>query len=227
MEEFLLSQQNDDQRRSTINRSTPSPHVSPFTSDHVHVQNRNLNDNTIYSEQIKQLGDTFSRSDIYKSGDAEIPYNSIHSRDACVHTSYQIVGSDSFVPFESKENRSVSDKFDKCVTIGTQSGDSSKKRIRNSFNVVQTRRAQEFANTHQTTKHDDSIHSRCGINRNQNSPSHSGRDVLGYKHNVSFNHDVCPIPGYLPPRDFTLEDFKPVAKRFTRNDGIITVSNNL
>ncbi|XP_020294465.1 uncharacterized protein LOC109860036 isoform X2 [Pseudomyrmex gracilis] len=226
IEEFILSQQDENQRQSTITTSTPSSHML-FTdfSDHAHVQHRNLNDDTMYNEQIKHLRDTFSRSDIYKSD--ELLCNSIYSRDinACMHT-HQISESDNFVtvPFESKEN-SVSDKFYKCKMIKRHSEDN-KKKISDSSNC-QMRKAQEFANT-QHKKYDKSIYPRYAINHNQqDSPSHNS-NILDYKHNmhISLDHDSCQISNYRPSRDFTLEDFKPVAKQLTEPEGYSGSSNN-
>lgn len=210
--------QDETQRQSTT-RSTPSPQMlSADFSDHVHVQHRN--DNTMYNEQTKQLRDTFSRSDIYKS-DNEVLCNSIYARDinACMHT-HHIGESDNFVT-GSKEN-CVSDKFYKCKITS----EDNKKRIWDSNS--QTTKAQEFANT-QHTKHDDLIYSRYAINQNQqDSPSHN-RGILDYKHNmhISFDHDSCQISNYRPSRDCTLEDFKPVAKQLTKSGGIIIVLNNI
>nr|XP_031838003.1 uncharacterized protein LOC116429322 [Nomia melanderi] len=62
LEEFMLSQQDD--RRPIIRNRPASPHITPLTSDHVHVQHRNFHDNGTVTDQSKTVTDTAVSNDI-------------------------------------------------------------------------------------------------------------------------------------------------------------------
>jgi len=228
LEEFMLAQQDEDQRQNTINRSL-SPRVTPLISDHVHVQYRNLNDNdAMYNEQARLLGDASSRKDmsIYGRTTDEAANNNItytHSRNANTHahTPRQFSG-DGFVTsrFENKGKDCANDKsYNKCVTVDAQ------KRLWNASGSTEKRQAHELTNTQQA-KHGDSIHWRSVMTPDkQDSPSYNRY----YEHDTytqSSNYDSYKAHDYLANDylssrevDTIIEDFKTMPKRLVRNEG--------
>ncbi|RLU18195.1 hypothetical protein DMN91_010438 [Ooceraea biroi] len=199
LEEFMLSQQDDDQRQSTMNRSV-SPRATPLTSDHVHVQHRNFNDNAVYSEQSRQLIDISLNNDfggIYGRANDDILNNSTvyaHSRNTNAHVqATRQLSADSFIAVRSEGN-CANDKFcSKCTTVGQ------KRMWDTSASTAPKRRTQELANIQQA-KHGDSIHWRSVTNPNKQDSSHN----RGYEHNVHgqySNHESHKTHDYLPSRD--------------------------
>nr|XP_012216845.1 PREDICTED: uncharacterized protein LOC105668809 isoform X1 [Linepithema humile] len=236
LEEFMLAQQDEDQRQNMINRSLSS-RVTPLTSDHVHVQHRNLNDNdTIYNEQVRLLGDASSRKDmgIYGRTTDEASNNNAmytHSRNANTHAHVprQFSG-DGLVTsrFESKGKDCVNDKsYNKCVTVGAQ------KKLWDASGSAEKRQAHELTNTQQA-KHGDSIHWRNVTSLDkQDSPSYSRY----YEHDAcvqSSNYDSYKTHDYLTNDyltsrevDTLIEEFKTMPKRLVRNEGYPGSSGDL
>lgn len=226
LEEFMLSQQNEDQQRSsTINRSL-SPHATPLTGDHVHVEHRNLNNNAAYGEQIRQLNDTFLNNDcIYGKTNDEISKGSsamyAHSRNmnAHEHTVRQFSG-DSLVMARSESKGDCDKSCSSKYTVG-------QKRIRDPAGSAQKRRMQELAN--QQARYGDSNHWRSSMSspiNKHHSPSYS-RD---YEHNThSSNHKSYQTHDCFPSRNIEtmIEDFKTVPKRLIRNDDYCGSSSDL
>ncbi|XP_077280877.1 connector enhancer of ksr isoform X2 [Temnothorax americanus] len=172
-EEFLISQQDEEQRTSMTNESM-SPRATPLLSDHVRVQHRTLNHNAAYTEQRRQLSD-ISLNDIgniYGKTNDETPNNNItyvqsKNTNAHVQTPRQSI-KDTFIITRSESEAScASDKScGKCMAIG-------QKRMWDSSSYAQKRRPQELVNS-QKTRHDDSFHWRNAISPSkQNSPNQS------------------------------------------------------
>lgn len=222
----MLSQQNEDQQRSsTINRSL-SPRATPLAGDHVHVEHRNLNNNAAYGEQMRQLSDTFLNNDcIYGKTNDEISRNSAmyaHSRNtnAHEHTVRQFSGDCLVIARSESKGDCVSDKS--CNSKYTAVG---QKRM---WDSAQKRRTQELANVQQA-RHSDSNHWRSPMSSPVNkhdSPSYS-RDYEHNTHVQSSNHESYQTHDCLPSRniDTLIEDFKTVPKRLIRNDGNLTDSS--
>lgn len=221
----MLSQQDEDHRQSTVNRSM-SPRVTPLINDHVHIQHRNFNDNAANNEQIRQPGDASLTNDditsIYGRANDETPTNSstvYHSRNANthIHVSRQFSGdfNVSTARSESKGGNCVNDKSScgKCKTIGHG------KRAWDS-GCPQKKRTQELANA-QPMKQGDSTYWR-NVTNNANSKQDSHN--RGYEHNIhpqSSNYEGYKTHDCLPSRDANtlMEDYKAPSKQFVRNDG--------
>jgi len=216
LEEFMLSQQDEDQRQSTMNRSV-SPRTTPLINDHVHVQHRNFNDNAIYSEQNRQLNDVALNNDlgnIYGRTKDEILNNSTvytHLRNTNAHVqATRQLNADNFIAIRSEGN-CINDKFcNKCTVVG-------QKRMWDTSSNIQKRKMQELAI--QQTKHGDSIHWRSVTNPNKDCPGHS----RGYEHNVHVqhpNHENHKTHDY-PSRDIgmLIDNYKTIIKRHNRNIG--------
>jgi len=224
LEEFMLSQQNEDQQRSsTINRSL-SPRATPLTGDHVHVEHRNLNNNAAYGEQIRQLNDTFLNNDtgcIYGKTNDEISRSSnamyAYSRNTHEHTVRQVTGDCLVTARSESKGDCVSDKSYGKYTVG-------QKRIWDPSGSAQKRRPQEFANAQQTRHAGDSNHWRNPMNSPVNkhdSPGYS-RDYEHNTHVQSSNHESYQTHDCVSSRNVgtsIIEDFKAVPKRHIRNDG--------
>jgi len=210
----MLSQQDEDQRQSTMNRSV-SPRTTPLISDHVHVQHRNFNDNAVYSEQNRQLNDIALNNDlgnIYGRTKDEILNNSVvyaHLRNTNAHVqATRQLSADNFIAIRSEGN-CINDKFcNKCTVVG-------QKRMWDTSSTVQKRRMQELAI--QQTKHGDSIHWRSVTNPNKQDSGHS----RGYEHNMHAqysNHESHKTHDY-PSRDIgTLIDNCKRIKCHNRNN---------
>ncbi|XP_029662241.1 uncharacterized protein LOC115234954 [Formica exsecta] len=223
MEEFMLSQQNEDQQRSnTINRSL-SPRATPLTGDHVHVDHRNLNNNAAYGEQIRQLNETFLNNDIgfiYGKTNDEISRSSstmyAHSRNAHEHTMRQFSGDCLVTARSENKGDCISDKScSKYTAVG-------QKRIWDPSGSAQKRRTQELANVQQARYAGDSNHWRSPMSspvNKHNSPGYS-RDYEHNTHIQSSNHENYQTHDCLPSRNIgaLIEDLKTVPKRLIRND---------
>ncbi|XP_072755267.1 uncharacterized protein Cnk [Anoplolepis gracilipes] len=231
LEEFMLSQQNEDQQRSsTINRSL-SPRVTPLTGDHVHVEHRNLNNNAAYGEQSRQLNDMFLNNDIgciYGKTSDEISRSSsttyAHSRNAHEHTVRQFSGDCLVTARSENKGDCVSDKSCSKYALG-------QKKIWDPSSSTQKRRMQELANVQQARHIGDSNHRRSPMNSPVNkhdSPSYS-RDYEHNTHVQSSNHESYQTHDCLPPRSIgtLIEDFKTVPKRLIRNDDYSGSSSDL
>ncbi|EFN72679.1 Connector enhancer of kinase suppressor of ras 3 [Camponotus floridanus] len=233
LEEFMLSQQNEDQQRSsTINRSL-SPRATPLTGDHVHVEHRNLNNNAAYGEQIRQLNDTFLNNDtgyIYGKTNDEISRSSnamyAHSRNTHEHTVRQVTGDCLVIARSETKGDCVSDKSYGKYTVG-------QKKIWDPSGSVQKRRPQEFANAQQTRHTGDSNHWRnpmsSPIANKHDSPGYS-RDYEHNTHVQSSNHESYQTHDCVPSRNVgtsVIEDFKTVPKRHVRNDDYSGSSSDL
>lgn len=203
-DEIMISQQDEEQRQSTINK-TMSLRATPLLSDHVYVQHRNLNNNAAHSEQIRQLSDTSLNDvgNISKTCD-EIPNNNImyihpKNTNSHIHKRRQGPVKNNFARSESEAN-CVNDKsYDRCITIG-------QKRIWDSSSYAQKRRAQELVNTQELS---DSFHLKNTINPNkQNSPNQSTNHELN-KRVQSPNHESYKMHDYLSSRNIGMaENFK-------------------
>ncbi|XP_071643471.1 uncharacterized protein Cnk isoform X3 [Temnothorax longispinosus] len=156
-EEFLISQQDEEQRSSMINDAM-SPRATPLLSDHVHVQHRTLNDNAAYTEQRRQTSDislNHTATHYGKTND-EIPNNIINTyvraknTNAHVQTPRRSI-KDTFIITRSESEAScASDKScSKCMARG-------QKRMWDSSSYAQKRRPRELVNS-QKTRHDDSF----------------------------------------------------------------------
>ncbi|XP_071554984.1 uncharacterized protein Cnk isoform X2 [Temnothorax nylanderi] len=196
-EEFVISQQDEEQRQSMINESM-SPRATPLLSDHVHVQHRNLNDNAAYTEQIRQLSD-ISLNDIgniYGKTNDEIPNNNItyvQSKNTNAHVPQTPRRSikDNFIVTRSESEAScASDKScSKCMAIG-------QKRMWDSSSYAQKRRPRELVNS-QKARHDDSFRWRNAPSPNkQNSPNQSADYELN-KRVQSPNRESYKMHDYL------------------------------
>ncbi|XP_012062412.1 PREDICTED: uncharacterized protein LOC105625698 [Atta cephalotes] len=195
-EEFVASQQ-DEQRRTMINKSM-STRATPLLNDHVHVQHRNLNDRTTINEEIRQLNDTSLNdiSNIYGKTSDEIPNNNIlyvHSKNknTHVHAPCQFI-KDNFATtrFESEANYVHDKSHGRCMTTGM-------KKVWDSSNYAQKRRVQELVNT-QKERHDDLFYWENMINPNkQNSPNQSA-DYERNKHRQSPNYESNKMHDFSP-----------------------------
>lgn len=219
----MLSQHNEDQQRSsTINRSL-SPRATPLTDDHVHVEHRNLNNNAVYGEQIRQLNDTFLNNDIgciYGKTNDEISRSNnamyTHSRNTHEHTMRQ-VPEDCLATVRS-ESKGDCDKSYSKYTVG-------QKKMWDPSSSAQKRKPQEFVNAQQTRHAGDSNHWRSPMSNpvKHDSPGYS-RDYEHNTHVQSSNHESYQIHDCLPSRniDTSIEDFRAVPKQLIRNDGNLT-----
>lgn len=216
LEEFMLLQQEEDYRQSSVNRSM-SPRVTLLTNDHVHIQHRNFNDNAACNcEQTRQLSNASSNDDIGGTyGRISDENNSTvygHLRHANTHLSRQLTGD--IASRSDSKGDCVNDKScGKCKTIAH-----SKKAWDSS--CAQKRKAQEQLSSQQT-KNGDTMYWRNAMNPSrQDFQGHS----RGYEHNTysqSSNHENYKTHDYVSSRDVSnlMEDFKAVPKRLIRNDG--------
>lgn len=199
-EEFVTSQQDEEQRQSTMNESM-SPRATSLLSDHVHVQHRNLNDNLAHTEQIRQLSD-ISLNDIgniYGKVNDEIPNNNIayaqsKNTNAHVHTPRQSVKDNLIAARSESEANCINDKScSKCIAIG-------QKRMWDSSSYAQKRRAQELVNS-QKARHDDSFHWRNAINPNKQNSQNQSADYELNRRIQSLNHESYRMHDYLSSRN--------------------------
>lgn len=207
-EEFVMSQQDEEQRQSTMNESI-SPRATPLLSDHVHIQHRNLNDNMAYTEPIRQLSD-ISLNDIgniYGKINDEIPNNNVayvQSKNTNTHVYMpRLAVKDNFIAARSEsEANCINDKScSKCIAIG-------QKRMWDSSSYAQKRRAQELVNS-QKARHDDSFHWRNAINPNKQNSQNQSADYELNKRVQSSSHESYKMHDYLSSRNIgTIEDFK-------------------
>lgn len=205
-EEFVVSQQDEEQRQSTMNES---PRAMPLLSDHVHIQYRNLNDNMAYAEQIRQLSD-ISLNDIgniYGKTNDEIPNNNIvyvQSKNTNTHAHMpRLAVKDNFIEARSEsEANCINDKScSKCIAIG-------QKRMWDSSSYAQKRRAQELVNS-QKARHDDSFHWRNAINPNKQNSQNQNADYELNKRIRSPSHESYKMHDYFSSRNIgMIEDFK-------------------
>lgn len=215
----MLSQQDEDHRQSTVNRSISS-RVTPLTNDHVHIQHRNFNDNATCNEQIRQLGDAFSNDDIvgiYGRTNDETPNSGStvysHSRNTNAHMQASRQFSGDFVTARSESRGNyVNDKsYGKCkVGHGKRTWDSS---------CMPKKKTPELTNA----KYDDSAHWRNATNNPNKQDSQNYNK--SYEHNIHpqypSNHKSYKTHDYLPSRDAgtSMEDYKAVSKQLVKNDG--------
>lgn len=174
-----------------------SPRATPVLNDH--IQRRNLNDNTMYNEQIRQLSDTSLNDvgNIYDKTSNEIPNNNIiyvHSKNTNthVHAPCQFI-KDNFVAARSESEAAyVNDKsYGKCMTIG-------QKRIWDSSSYAQKRKVEELVNIQKPRY--DSFHWRNVINPNkQNSPRSADYELN--KRIQSPSQESYKVHDYLSPRN--------------------------
>ncbi|KYN02475.1 Connector enhancer of kinase suppressor of ras 3 [Cyphomyrmex costatus] len=192
-EEFAISQQDEEQRCAMINKSI-STRTTPLLNDHVHVQHRNLNDRTMYNEEIRQLSNISlnNTSNIYDKTSDEIPNNNImyvHSKNKNAHAPCQFL-KDNFVAtrYESEAN----DKScGRSMTIGL-------KKVWDSSSYAQKRRVQELMSTQ---RHDDLSHWENMINPNKQNSPNQNVDYEFNKHRQSPNCKSNKMHDYLSPRN--------------------------
>nr|XP_033332799.1 uncharacterized protein LOC117224168 [Megalopta genalis] len=235
LEEFMLSQQ-DDRRPVTRNRSV-SPHITPLTSDHVHVQHRNLHDSGTVTDQSKTVTDTAVNNDVVHARSKAnsdvnntITYGYTRNMDT-LHTR-QFSGD---FELERYENRGESSKY----PVQKKSSESS---------YMQKRNAVDGLNSQQG-KFCDSTHLRTAAT-NDFKPStsfyHSKSDIVEpfdrqgsvaceYNSNncvcsQSSNHnETSRSYDYYSTRNANnfMDDTKSVPKRLIRNDGCSGSSSDL
>jgi len=190
----VMLQQDEEQQQSMINKSI-SPCV--MLSDQMYIQHRNVDDNTTYNEQIKQLSDTSLNDigNIYGKTSDEKPNNNItcvHSKNTNAYAPCQSI-KDNFITAQSEsEANCVNDKsYGKCMTI-------EQKRTWDSSSYAQKRRAQELMNI-QKPRHDDLSYWRDIVNANKQNSSNRSVD---YELNKlkSPNHEN-KMHDYLPSRN--------------------------
>ncbi|KAG7205570.1 hypothetical protein KM043_007542 [Ampulex compressa] len=218
LEEFMLSQQDEEQRQITRNRSV-SPRITPLTSDHVHIQHKNFHEGGMAGEQNKtHTGDTLLSNDIIyirgRKEDEVMNNGHLYGQLRAVENSHAEFAA------QRNDNREESTK----TSMRKKSLDST---------YVQKRKMQENVNP-QESRHCEQMHWRNVTNehRQANSMYNNKPDVVQnhgphmytHRRQSSNSHDPYRMHDYCTS---IMEDVKIVPKRLTRNDGYSGSSSDL
>ncbi|XP_076284029.1 connector enhancer of ksr isoform X1 [Lasioglossum baleicum] len=234
LEEFMLSQQ-DDQRPLSRNRSV-SPHITPLTSDHVHVQHRNLHDSGTVTDQSKTITDTSVNNDVIHArnkanGDVNNAAAYGYARNMDTLNTRQLSGD---FELERYESRGESSKY----PVQKKSNESNYMHKRNAIDGLNSQQAKLCDSTHLRSVTSDSkqsasfYHSKSDI---VEPFERQGSIACEYGSNIcvcpqsSNHHETSRSYDYYSSRNVGhfVDDMKSVPKRLTRNDGCSGSSSDL
>nr|XP_012144289.1 PREDICTED: uncharacterized protein LOC100882812 isoform X2 [Megachile rotundata] len=232
LEEFMLSQQ-EDQRQMSRNRSM-SPRVTPLSSDHIHIQHRNFYDNETGNEQSKVATDAvFNNDTVYsrsKNNDETVNNTAVYgySRNADNAHSRQSSGN-----FDSERNTGEALKS-QIHKKSNEFGCTNKKKTVDRLNSPQIKPCNSYhCKTANEQKQSTSLcHTKSDVEK-------SNRQVsIAYDYNTnayasqiqsSSNHDISRPYEYHSSKNISnlVEDIKSIPKRLIRNEGSSGSNNDL
>ncbi|XP_066584052.1 uncharacterized protein [Prorops nasuta] len=222
LEEFMLSQQDDEQRRLAYNLSTSS-HMTPLTNDHVHIQHKNFNETAVLNEQlnssiiygpIKNIEEMPSSSNNVYYGHSKVS-ETLHSSNA---SNFELYGT----RIEARDEAGSEKSLTRC-------GNFIKKKSWES-NYNQKRRSSENSNV-PTSKQNNKKH-MLSINTtkletpdyNNESPyEHHGHNV----HSLNNTHNFKPADYSQANDRYLFNDLEPLQRRLIRHDGYCGSSGDL
>ncbi|XP_015436099.1 PREDICTED: LOW QUALITY PROTEIN: uncharacterized protein LOC107191550 [Dufourea novaeangliae] len=235
LEEFMLSQQ-DDRGQVTRNRSV-SPHITPLTSDHVHVQHRNFHDSGTVNEQSKTTTEAVISNNVVHARsknngevvNATTSYGYARNTDS-LHARQLSGDFDS----ERSENRGESSKY----STQKKSSEPSYMHKRNAAEGSSSQQVKPCDSTHLRNVTSDSkqstsfYHSKSEmgeqLDRQASTVCDYSSNACAYPQPLN-HHETSRSYDYYSVKNVSnfAEDMKSVPKRLVRNDGCSGSSTDL
>ncbi|XP_026674146.1 uncharacterized protein LOC108630860 isoform X2 [Ceratina calcarata] len=238
LEEFMLSQQEEQRQIARASTRPASPRITPLTSDHVHVQHRNFHDNDTVNEQFRPAIDGSFNSDVYgrsKNNDEMINNTALYGYSRSTDNFHATRQSGSDMNSERNEHKAESSKHSSCHKKSNEfCYISNKKKPVDLLNSQQTK---SLNPSQCKTVASDQKQSNCLPHSKPDIVEISDRQLSVSEYNSNYtsqiqsssNHDISrPYDYYFPKNINHLpEDMKPVSRRLVRNDGSSGSSNDL
>ncbi|KAI4490984.1 hypothetical protein M0802_010560 [Mischocyttarus mexicanus] len=201
LEQFMLSQQEEDLRQNTMQRSI-SPRVTPITNDHIYAHNRHVNDVCLTNEE-SYAADGYVNEGIvynqYKNNSdisSSLCRNSKTSTDEYYKTRQQNLSSNIVCPNDKKTD-CLHDKSCKCKNVMQH-----KRQLDLSNNYK--RRTQDNL-SHQSFRQNDSLPRRHEFSQPTIPVCHSTPDTRSDNRHRNINYDRN---AHLPSRDIQFINHK-------------------
>ncbi|KAI4478996.1 hypothetical protein M0804_011458 [Polistes exclamans] len=232
LEQFMLSQQEEDQRQNTMQRSI-SPRVTPIANDHIYAHNRHVNDVCLTSEESYAADGCANEGIVYNQykNNSEISsslYRNSKTPDEYYKTRQQNLSSN-VISSNDKKTDCLHDKSCKCKNVMQHKrqldlSNNYKRRTQDNLSHQSFRQNDSLPRRHEFPQptvpvchstpdtRSDSRHRNISYDRNAHLPT---RDIQFINHKENKRSNDYAIPQEIGT---LIDDLRLVSKRLHKNE---------